>query len=82
LKKLVISAFLAAALTSPVLAANKSKAEPEIFVTKADKIIKGERHITAVREDGRKIALVKVNHDGQVSATVDGKPVKAVLKGL
>jgi hypothetical protein len=80
LNKFMIAAFVAATVAAPALAADKNAKETNVFVEKARKIVKGEKQITAVREDGRQTAMVTISKDGKVTGTVDGKVVNVVFR--
>lgn len=60
-------------------AAQTASAEPETFEAVSKKTVNGETHIKAVKGD--RTASVRVSADGDVSGTVDGKPVKVFLVG-
>jgi hypothetical protein len=80
LKKIMLVAFVAATFATPVLAADKGAKTNNVFVERARTIIKGEKHITAVRQDGKQTALVTISKDGKVSGTVDGKVVNVQFR--
>lgn len=60
-------------------AAQSASAQPETFEAVSKKTVNGETQIKAV--SGDRTANVRVSADGNVSGTVDGKPVKVFLVG-
>lgn len=60
-------------------AAQTASAQPETFEAVSKKTVNGETHIKAV--NGDRTANVRVSADGNISGTIDGKPVKVFLVG-
>lgn len=80
--KNIILGVLALSVCAPAAMANEAPASKDVYEVSKVREVNGQRHIEAIRLDGKKKAYVTVDRTGSVSATVDGQPVNAELRGL
>lgn len=77
--KAVLMTALAALALSPAVAS----AEPEsnnVYHKVDERTVDGVRQIKAIRADGKKAADVRVEKTGEITGTVDGRPVRVKLQ--
>jgi hypothetical protein len=81
--KLAVFALVAATLVTPAFAADTAavNTKPQVFVKNSQKRVDGVTHIRAVSMDGKRVANVRVEKDGNVVGEVDGKTVNVSFQG-
>ncbi len=82
--KFAVLAFVAATIATPAFAADKApvNTKPQVFFKDSQKRVDGVVHIRAVSQDGRRVANVRVEKDGNVVGEVDGQKVNVQFEGI
>jgi hypothetical protein len=82
--KIALFALVAASLVTPAFAADKAvvNSKPQVFFKSSQKKVDGVVHIRALSKDGKRVANVRVEKDGNIVGEVEGKAVNVQFDGV